>query len=106
MATEADPDQVGATQVSIASSRSPQGRRWACSRCVRATAVDAVQSGFTVLVPRDCCADRASAPHEANLYDIAQKYGDVTSADDILTWFDQVNSPDWHRPVNLGEGDQ
>src|SRR5690606_10640007 len=37
------------------------------SGCVRATAVDAVQNGFNVLVPRDCCADRASAPHEASL---------------------------------------
>ena len=56
------------------------------SGCVRASAVDAVQSGFTVLVPEDCCADRAEAPHRANLYDINQKYGDVTTADDILAW--------------------
>ena len=59
-----------------------------------ATVVDAVQSGFIVLVPRDCCADRASAPHEANLYDIGQKYGDVTSADEIFDWFEQLKSPD------------
>lgn len=56
------------------------------SGCVRASAVDAVQSGFNVLVPRDCCADRAQGPHESNLYDIQQKYGDVTDADDILEW--------------------
>lgn len=53
------------------------------SGCVRATAVDAVQSGFNVLVPADCCADRAQPPHDAALYDINQKYGDVTTADDI-----------------------
>ena len=68
------------------------------SGCVRATVVDAVQSGFIVLVPRDCCADRASAPHEANLYDIAQKYGDVTKANEIFDWFEQLKSPDQHRP--------
>ena len=56
------------------------------SGCVRATVVDAVQSGFTVLVPADCCADRAEAPHAANLYDIGQKYGDVTDSADILDW--------------------
>ncbi|CAM3337224.1 isochorismatase family protein [Paracoccus nototheniae] len=56
------------------------------SGCVRATVVDAVQSGFTVLVPADCCADRAQAPHDASLYDIGQKYGDVTDSDDILAW--------------------
>ncbi len=56
------------------------------SGCVRATVVDAVQSGFTVLVPHDCCADRAQAPHDANLYDMNQKYADVTDSDDILNW--------------------
>ena len=56
------------------------------SGCVRASVVDAVQSGFNVLVPRDCCADRAAAPHEANLYDMQQKYADVTDAADILGW--------------------
>ncbi len=35
------------------------------SGCVRATVVDAVQSGFNVLVPADCCGDRAKAPHDA-----------------------------------------
>ncbi len=76
------------------------------SGCVRATVVDAVQSGFIVLVPRDCCADRASAPHEANLYDIAQKYGDVTSSDDILNWFGQLGALEGRRSVNQGEVDQ
>ena len=56
------------------------------SGCVRATVVDAVQSGFNVLVPADCCADRAQAPHEANLFDIAQKYADVTDAAEIAAW--------------------
>ncbi|OIQ26962.1 MAG: carbamoylsarcosine amidase [Alphaproteobacteria bacterium MedPE-SWcel] len=60
------------------------------SGCVRATVVDAVQAGFNVLVPRDCCADRAQAPHEANLYDMQQKYADVTDADDIAAWLDSL----------------
>jgi nicotinamidase-related amidase len=50
------------------------------SGCIRATAVDAVQSGFSVLVPHECCGDRAQGPHEANLFDIQAKYGDVISA--------------------------
>ncbi|WP_425416945.1 isochorismatase family protein [Oricola indica] len=60
------------------------------SGCVRATVVDAVQSGFNVLVPRDCCGDRASAPHEASLYDMHQKYADVTDAADILKWLSSI----------------
>lgn len=54
------------------------------SGCVRATVVDAVQYGYPVLVPRECVADRAAGPHEANLFDIDQKYGDVVALDDVL----------------------
>ena len=56
------------------------------SGCVRATAVDAVQSGFSVLVPRQCVGDRAAGPHEANLFDIQAKYGDVIELADALDY--------------------
>ncbi len=56
------------------------------SGCVRATAVDAVQSGFSVLVPRQCVGDRAQAPHEANLFDIQAKYGDVIELADAVDY--------------------
>jgi maleamate amidohydrolase len=56
------------------------------SGCVRASVVDAVQYGFTVLVPRPCVGDRAAAPHEANLFDIDAKYGDVIELDDALAY--------------------
>jgi maleamate amidohydrolase len=54
------------------------------SGCVRATAVDGMQHGYRVVVPRDAVADRAAAPHEANLFDIDAKYGDVVSTDEAL----------------------
>ncbi|MBB4953696.1 nicotinamidase-related amidase [Agrobacterium vitis] len=60
------------------------------SGCVRATVVDAVQSGFNVLVASDCCGDRAKAPHEANLYDMHQKYADVTDSADIAQWLASI----------------
>lgn len=56
------------------------------SGCVRASVVDAVQHGFPTLVPRGCVADRAEAPHVANLYDIQAKYADVISDDDALAY--------------------
>ncbi|WP_435198279.1 isochorismatase family protein [Janibacter sp. GS2] len=55
------------------------------SGCIRASAVDAVQDGFSVLVPREAVGDRARGPHEANLFDIHAKYGDVITLDDALT---------------------
>lgn len=50
------------------------------SGCVRASVVDAMSYGLRPIVLSDCVGDRALAPHEANLFDIAQKYGDVTEA--------------------------
>jgi nicotinamidase-related amidase len=56
------------------------------SGCVRASVVDSVQSGFPTLVPRECVGDRAAGPHEANLFDIHAKYGDVISLEDALEY--------------------
>lgn len=49
------------------------------SGCVRATALDALQSGFAPFVIRDACGDRHPAPHEANLFDLQAKYAEVIS---------------------------
>jgi len=54
------------------------------SGCVRATAVDACMLGWPAFVVRDCVGDRAVEPHEASLFDIDAKYGDVLSLDDAL----------------------
>jgi maleamate amidohydrolase len=51
------------------------------SGCVRATVVDALQHGYRVVVPREGVADRAAGPHEAALFDIDTKYGDVVELD-------------------------
>lgn len=56
------------------------------SGCVRATAVDGMQYGFRVIVPEECVGDRHQAPHDANLFDINSKYGDVVSREDVLTY--------------------
>lgn len=54
------------------------------SGCIRATAVDGLQYGFRVMVVRDCVGDRHPAPHEANLFDIDSKYGDVIGRDEAI----------------------
>jgi len=51
------------------------------SGCVRATAVDARQMGFHVLVPIDCCFDRISASHKISLLDLWMKYAAVVPVD-------------------------
>lgn len=54
------------------------------SGCVRASAVDAAQYGFRPLVIREAVGDRSPQAHEANLMDIAARYGDVVSADEAM----------------------
>ena len=47
------------------------------SGCIRASAVDSLQYGYHTIVVREAVGDRAAGPHEANLFDIDAKYGDV-----------------------------
>jgi len=67
------------------------------SGCIRASAIDLLQYGYPTLVPRECVADRAQAPHEANLFDINAKYADVVSLDEVLEYVESV-------PVAVGAG--
>jgi len=60
------------------------------SGCIRASAIDLLQYGFPTLVPRECVADRAQAPHEANLFDIQAKYADVVPLEDALAYVESV----------------
>jgi len=54
------------------------------SGCVRASAVDALSSGFRTAVVSDCVGDRAQDAHDASLTDIAAKYAAVMSAQAVL----------------------
>ena len=54
------------------------------SGCVRATALDALQSGFAPFVVSDACGDRHSAPHDANLFDLQAKYAEVVSEGEAI----------------------
>ena len=58
------------------------------SGCVRASVVDAMQLGFRPFVVSDCVGDRALAPHEANLFDMQQKYATVAELDEVVRMLD------------------
>ncbi|HYF06122.1 MAG TPA: isochorismatase family protein [Acetobacteraceae bacterium] len=55
------------------------------SGCVRATVVDAMQHNFRTVVVTDCVGDRALGPHEANLFDMGQKYADLLTLAELET---------------------
>jgi nicotinamidase-related amidase len=56
------------------------------SGCIRASAVDSLQYGYYTVVVREGVGDRAQGPHEANLFDIDAKYGDVVSIGEALDY--------------------
>ncbi len=66
------------------------------SGCVRATAVDALQYGFRPVVLREAVGDRNPEAHEANLYDIDAKYGDVVHVRDAIEYLEEIAATHAH----------
>ncbi|MGH9292846.1 MAG: isochorismatase family protein [Acidimicrobiales bacterium] len=63
------------------------------SGCIRATAVDCLQHGFRPMVVKEAVADRDCAPHDANLFDINAKYGDVVTLEGALGYLETLSEP-------------
>ena len=56
------------------------------SGCVRATVLDAFSYGFRTTVVEECTFDRATVSHKVNLFDMHQKYADVTPLGEVLDY--------------------
>lgn len=54
------------------------------SGCIRASAIDAMSMNYRVTVAKDCVGDRALGPHEANLFDMGQKYADLLTGGEVV----------------------
>lgn len=55
------------------------------SGCVRATTIESFSLGFKTIVPEDCVGDlTGEEPHRANLFDVHNRYADVTTADEVI----------------------
>jgi len=46
------------------------------------------------MLPRECVGDRASGPHEANLFDINAKYADLVSLAQTLSYVEHLSDRD------------
>ena len=64
------------------------------SGCVRASVVDGFAYNFRITVPHDAVYDRSPTVHAVNLFDMAQKYADVTSTADVIEALPQKASGD------------
>lgn len=62
------------------------------SGCVRASAVDARQMGFSVLVPQECTFDRIEASHKISLLDMWMKYAKVVSTAEALNYINNLQA--------------
>ena len=60
------------------------------SGCVRATVMDALAHGFRPIVPLEAVGDRAQEPHEANIFDIGSKYGDVVPTGEVVEYLEKL----------------
>lgn len=56
------------------------------SGCVRASAVDACQTGFRPMVVREAVGDRSQSAHDQSLFDLNAKYADVVSLEETLQY--------------------
>ena len=54
------------------------------SGCVRASVIDSMSYNFRTVVASDCVGDRALGSHEANLFDMEQKYADLMTSSEIV----------------------
>ena len=54
------------------------------SGCVRASVIDSMSHNFRTVVATDGVGDRVLGPHEANLFDMGQKYADLLTCDEII----------------------
>jgi len=54
------------------------------SGCVRGSVVDACSYNYRCVVPEDAVFDRSAVSHAVNLFDMANKYADVMTTDDVI----------------------
>jgi maleamate amidohydrolase len=62
------------------------------SGCVRGSAVDAFSYNYKVAVPSDAVYDRSPLVHEVNLFDMGQKYADVSTTQELIGSLEKIDA--------------
>jgi maleamate amidohydrolase len=60
------------------------------SGCIRASVVDAMQYGFAPYVIEDAVSDRASGPHESNLFDMKSKNAELINTSQAIAYLNEL----------------
>jgi len=69
------------------------------SGCIRASTIDSFSHGFRTVLPRECIADQAEGPHEANLRDVGIRYADVVGLADVIAYLERIDPERAGRPL-------
>jgi nicotinamidase-related amidase len=72
------------------------------SGCVRASVVDGCSYRLRMIVVEDCVYDRHESARAINLFDMHQKYADVLSLSEVLSW---MRSHRNNRETKVGQTD-
>ena len=62
------------------------------SGCIRSTCEDAFNNNLRVIVPRGAVGDRSPSAHEANLFDIDNRFGDVVGVAEVLAQLETMHA--------------
>ncbi|TVY29497.1 Maleamate amidohydrolase [Lachnellula hyalina] len=75
------------SQVALERARPVYWQGYSTSGCVRATALDAMQHGYSPFVVREACGDRYQAVNDNNLFDMDQKFAEVILEEEMLAMY-------------------
>ncbi|KAH8783632.1 hydrolase [Hyaloscypha finlandica] len=63
---------------------------YSTSGCVRATALDSMQYGYSPFVVKDACGDRHASVNDSNLFDMQAKFAEVLPEQEITKLIDGI----------------
>ncbi len=63
------------------------------SGCIRSTCEDGFNHNFHVIVPKEAVGDRCTSAHEAALFDIDNRFGDVMTAEEVKAHLARLRNP-------------
>ncbi|KAH6673692.1 hydrolase [Halenospora varia] len=66
---------------------------YSTSGCVRATALDSMQHGYSPFVVREACGDRHEAVNDSNLFDMEQKFAEVVKEVEMFEMINGIKKP-------------
>jgi nicotinamidase-related amidase len=72
------------------------------SGCIRATSESGFNENLRVIVPAEAVGDRSRTAHDASLFDIDARYGDVVPVEEVLAHLNSISNAVTCEPETVG----